>query len=351
MCATLARMRSYSEAEVLQAAERAGIAMDAQDRLRSELSLTGHARGSFEPSHIAYYLGALLICGAMGWFLTDAWDRLSGITLSLIAVVYAALFGAAGYALSRRASMLVPGGLLMAVAVCMTPLFVYGVDRQLGWWPVGDPGGYAKFHLYINGSWVLMEACTILAAALALRLVRFPFLTAPAAYALWYMSMDVPRLFGATLPWHTEAWITVGFGAAMLAIAFFTEGERAQDFAFWFYLFGLLCVTGGLMALGSGKQSGLILFGLLHGAFVLLSVVLQRRVFLVFGAIGIFTFLATEATHFFKDSLGFTFSLTVIGVLMIAAGIFYKKHEVQFAAALEEFVPHRVLHRHKGFAQ
>ena len=343
-------MRSYSETEVLQAAERAGVVEADRLRLQNELRGVTQTHGSFEAAHIAYYFGALLICGAMGWFVTDAWDHLSGLTLFAIALLYAALFGGAAYVLSRRPGMLVPAGMLMTVAVCMTPLAVYGLERQIGWWPMNDPGGYSRFHPYINGSWVVMEAGTILAAAIALRLVRFPFLTAPAAYALWYLSMDLPRLFGASLSFHDLSWITVGFGVVMLAVAFFADGERDLDFAFWFYLFGLLCFTGGLMSLGEGKQSGLLLFGFIHACLVAVSLILQRRVFLVFGAIGIFVFLATEATRFFKDSLSFTVCLTVIGVLMIAAGMFYKKHEVEFAAALEEFVPHRVLHRHKGFA-
>lgn len=343
-------MRNYSETEVLQAAQRAGIGEADRLRLYEELRQATQTRGGFEVAHIAYYFGALLICGSMGWFVTDAWDHLSGLTLFAIALLYAVIFGGTGYFLSRKPGMLVPGGMLMTVAVCMTPLAVYGLERQIGWWPVSDPGGYARFHPYINGSWVLMEACTILASAIALRLVRFPFLTAPAAYALWYMSMDMPRLLGVSLTFHDQAWITVGFGVVMLAVAFFADGERELDFSFWFYLFGLLCFTGGLMALGEGKQSGLLLFGFIHVLLAVLSIILQRRVFLVFGAIGIFVFLATEATRFFKDSLSFTICLTVIGVLMIAAGMFYKRHESEFASALEEFVPHRVLHRHRSMA-
>ena len=339
-------MRTYTEAEVVHAAGRAGISKEGLDRLRAELSGGQADRSGFEAAHVAYYLGALLICGAMGWFVTDAWDHLAGITLFAVAVVYAAVFGGTGYALSRKPSTWVPGGVLTTVAVCMTPLAVYGLERQIGWWPSGDPGAYSHFHPYINASWLLMEACTILAAGIALRIVRFPFLTAPAAYAFWYMSMDAPRLFGLSLTLHTEAWITVGFGVVLLGIAWFADGERELDLAFWFYLFGLLALTGGLLALGSGKQSGLLLFGLLHLLMLPCALVLQRRVFLVFGAIGTFIFLATEATRFFRNSLGFSVALTLIGVVMIAAGIFYKRHEARLSAALFKLMPQRVLHHH-----
>ena len=72
----------------------------------------------------------------------------------------------------------------------MTPIGIYGLERQLGLWPQSYPGSYTQFHPFINANWVFMEIATILAAVLALRSFKFPFLTAPAAYALWYMSMD-----------------------------------------------------------------------------------------------------------------------------------------------------------------
>jgi hypothetical protein len=90
----------------------------------------------------------------------------------------------------------IPGGLLFTIAVCMTPLAVYGLERWTGFWPENDPGEYANFHPYINGSWLLMEVATVAAGLVVLRIWRFPFLTAPIAYALWYMSMDLVALLG-----------------------------------------------------------------------------------------------------------------------------------------------------------
>jgi disulfide bond formation protein DsbB len=107
-----------------------------------------------------------------------------------------------------------------------------------------------------------------------------------------------------------------------------------------------LAFTGGLLAVGSGKQAGLLVFGLLHLFMLPCALVLQRRVFLVFGSIGIFVFLATEATRFFRNSLGFSIALTLIGVAMIAAGIVYKRHEVRLSAALLKLLPTRIVHHH-----
>jgi hypothetical protein len=39
-----------------------------------------------------------------------------------------------------------------------------------------------------------MEVGTILAGSIALKFIRFPFLTFPIAFSLWYMSMDLTPL-------------------------------------------------------------------------------------------------------------------------------------------------------------
>jgi hypothetical protein len=79
---------------------------------------------------------------------------------------------------------------------------------------------------------------------------------------------------------------------------------------------------------------------------IALAIILQRRAFLIFGAIGVFAYLMGEAEGYFRNSLGFTVSLTLIGVLFIAAGIAYKRNERVLEARLSPFVPNRVRHRH-----
>lgn len=206
-------MKTITEIELRSAARSEGVPDEFIDRLLAAIPASisrSEVAPRFEAAHVAYYLGSLLIIGAMGWFVTNAWDRLSGIMLFGIALLYAVVFSGVGRILWSKPVTRIPGGLLTAVAVCMTPLGVYGLERQAGWWPQHDPGGYANFHPYINGSWVGMEAVTILVAAIALRYVRFPFITAPAAYALWYMSMDATSLiFHCSWNFHAQCWISV----------------------------------------------------------------------------------------------------------------------------------------------
>ena len=321
-------MQNISEQRLRTAIERAGFAPEIFDRIQAELANEPEVSSGFEAAHVAYYLGALLIIGAMGWFITNAWDSLSGLALSAIAIAYGAVFGGIGFWLSRKSATKIPGGILTAVAVCMTPLAVYGIERQLGWWPSGDPGSYTRFHPYIDGSWVLMEAVTVLVAAIALRLVRFTFITAPAAYALWYMSMDATALiFGTHWTFKQECYISVAFGVVMMLIAYLVDTQSEPDFAFWFYLFGVLTFTGGLTLMGDGNQFGKAIYCLLHLAMMALAIILQRRVFLIFGALGVFVYLMGEAEGYFQKLIWVYVALTIIGALFIVGGIVLKRNE------------------------
>jgi uncharacterized membrane protein YhdT len=340
-------MQDISEQRLQEAIKRAGLGPDIFERIQLQLVAEPQVASSFEAAHVAYYLGAMLIIGAMGWFITNAWDSLSGLTLSAIAFLYAAIFGGVGFVLFQKTPTKVPGGILTAVAVCMTPMLVYGIERQLGWWPANDPGSYARFHTYINGSWVLMEVVTVLVAAIALRLVRFPFITAPAAYALWYLSMDATAMvFSTHWSFKQECQITVIFGLAMLLLAYLLDSKSNLDFAFWFYLFGLLTFSGGLTLMGDGDQFGKAIYCALHLLLMALAIILQRRVFLIFGALGVFAYLMDEAQGFFQNSFGFTVALTILGILFIAAGIAYKKNETELTQFLYPMIPKRIRHRH-----
>ena len=89
-------------------------------------------RPRFDLVHLLWYAGALIVIGAMGLFTTLAFAQLGGAALAATAVIYAVILAVAGDRLWRR-ELLVPGGLLITIAVTMAPLFVYGMqDRSAG---------------------------------------------------------------------------------------------------------------------------------------------------------------------------------------------------------------------------
>ena len=71
-------MKKITGHQLRSAVERAGLPAGTWEKIEAALAAEPESAAAFEAAHVSYYLGALLIIGAMGWFVTSAWDRLSG---------------------------------------------------------------------------------------------------------------------------------------------------------------------------------------------------------------------------------------------------------------------------------
>lgn len=301
-------------------------------------------RPQFNAANVAYYFGALIVISGMTWFMNLTWEQFGGVGLFAIASLYALCFVLAGKTLWFQQNLRIPGGLLFTIAVCMTPLAIYGLQRTLDLWPQGEPGAYHDYYVWITGSWFFMELGTILAGLIALKFVKFPFLTAPVAFSLWFMSMDLtPLLFGKfNLFWNERLWVSFWFGLACLVVAYWVDIKTtriAEDYAFWLYLFGLLTFWFGMTLMSDGTEWEYFLYFLINLSLMLLSVLLQRRVFIVFGVLGVFGYFGHLAYTIFAGSLLFPLALTVLGVLVIYSGIWYQRQRPTIERAILNAVP------------
>ena len=274
---------------------------------------------------VAYYFGAMLMISAGAWFLGDKWETLGSPGILVTTVIYFAIAAVLGWWL-RGKGFLVGGGLLVTVAVCLVPLITFTIEDILGLWPGTDPGAYQNYYPMIHGSRIAMELATIAAAAVALYFVRFGFLTAPMAFSLWFLSMDVAALiFGDEfLDWNKRAWISVGVGAVTIIVGYVLDRvlrspdkSTSQDFAFWCYLFGLLAFWGGLTSMDGASELNRFLYLLVNLGLVGIAILLKRTVFLVFGAVGVHVYLGHLAYQVFKDSFLFPFVLAFLGLSLI----------------------------------
>ena len=310
----------------------------------AEASATPKIR--FEPIHVLYYAGALLVIGAMGLFATAAFDALGGWALTTIALAYAVGFVWLGQRLWRDPQTRTPGGLSIAVAVSMAPLAIYGVQDALNLWAADKPEGYRDFYPLINGSWIYMELGAVAAAALALRFFPFPFILAIAAVALWFFSMDLAALIAHrhvpdwNADWELRRTVSVLVGLAMIAAAWTLDLKWAAlgDFGFWLHLFGAMTLWGAITA-GSGNEFGKAIYCLFNIAFIALGLFLDRRVYAVFGTIGVALYLGHLASVVFNSTVGFSFALTVIGLVMILAAVQLERRRSAITAYLEASLP------------
>ncbi len=305
----------------------------------------------FDLTHVLWYVGALIIIGAMGLFTNDAFNRMGGWALTGCGLAYAVVAGLAGHYLWTKKQLRIPGGLLIAVAVSMVPMIIFGMQDALDLWRYaqGDPGQYKNFYPYIHGSWIYMEIATVVVAAVAAWFYRFSFILLIAAVALWFFSMDV-AIWLARSPLSSYAYdqqfsirriasIVVGLVVILTAWVMDVKWRDHTNMAFWLHIAGAAAFWGGLTLSDGGTQFEKFLYLLINSGLLGISLFINRRVYAVFGGMGIATYLGQLAQSVFKDMILFSFALSGIGLLIIFLGLMLHKNRERLAAKLDASLP------------
>jgi hypothetical protein len=277
-----------------EAAARGIVSPDQAERLWTFLSSRGGeaageapatgAGARFSFSTALYYLGGMLAVGAMGFFLELGHKRLGGWGVLAISAAYLVVTVALAVRLEAR-GLVLPVVLLATLGVVLVPLGVWGLQRALGI-PVGRHP-------------LLLELAAVVAATAAFVRFRAPALLLPLAATLWLTGLDLASMLlpdgvaaGSSEEQAFRKWCSVGIGVLLLAAAFrMDRGPRpARDHAFWLYLAGLAAAWGGLTLMESHTVVGTLVYLAVNAGLVLVGAALLRRVFTVFGALGVVGF-------------------------------------------------------------
>jgi hypothetical protein len=234
-----------------------------------------------------------------------------------------------GYVL-QRSGFRIAGGLLIFAGTGIVPLFVFTVQRALGIWPDDQTYAYMEFYRIVAQTWILLELISIGVAVIVIWRVRFTLISLLIAFWTWFLSMDITRWVSRSDYWtwsDREQIVSTTIGVGMLGLGVWLQRRTKQDYSFWFYLFGHIIVLSHLSALMLNREGFLgIVYLAVYISFVVASVWLQRRVFLVFGAIGCYSYLSYLAFQVFQGALGFVFALGVIGLLIVLTAVGYQKY-------------------------
>lgn len=331
-----------------QAAEKGLISNDQylalQDFLQSAVQVGREHEQTpkFIMAHFLYYLGGLIAIGAMSLFMTLGFELYGGVGIMLICVCYAII----GMALAQRfyrKNLLIPHTVSLTFVLCLVPLFVFGLQKALGIWVEHE--AYRDYHTWISWQWIYMELATLAVGAVMLYRYRRAFLVLPIAVTLWYLSMDLsPLLFQDYLDWEMRRLVSLYVGLLITGLAFWVDVRRdrrhsQQDYAFWLYVFGVMTFWGAMSLTDSSSE--LAKFGYLCINLLLMGVglVLLRRVFVVFGGLGVAMYLGHLAYDTFKDSMIFPLLLTFIGLGVVYLGVLWQQHETRIHTYLFNSLP------------
>lgn len=293
----------------------------------------------FTFTHVLYYLGGFIAIGAMTLFMNLGWVSFGGAGVFFIALLYAGVGLKLSHAFAAR-NLIIPAGICATFVVFLTPLAIYGLQHWLGVWP--DDSEYRDYHRYIKWHWLYMELGTLAVGVIVAWKYKYPFLVLPIAVTLWYLSMDVAAMVsGGDFSWELRKLVSLYSGLLMIGLAFWIDIRTHQkaDYAFWVYIFGVIAFWGGLSTQQSDSEWSKFLYFCINFSMIAIGVMLVRRVFVVFGALGSCGYLGYLASEVFEDSVLFPVALTFIGLAMVYLGVVWQKHEKSITRKARSVLP------------
>jgi hypothetical protein len=329
----------FTWADIEQWTEQGLIAPEQADAIRRHVEAVGPAveqvqagpeqRRGLNLVTVAYYFGAFMILLAYTFFMGIQWGSLSAGAQAAISAGTIGGLWAIGYVL-RRVGFATAGNLLIFAGTGIVPLLVHTIQRATGLWPDQRAADYSDFYRLILPSWVLLEVISIAVALVVVWLTRFPLVMLLIAFWSWFLSMDLVRWLTDSPTWSwgdEERTISILMGAGMLVIGVILQRVARKDYSLWLYLFGHVIVLAHLGWLSLEHEGAVsLLFPVTYLAFVIASVWLQRRVFLVFGAIGCYIYVSYLAFRVFEGALGFVFALGAVGLLIVFTAVGHQKY-------------------------
>lgn len=329
--------------ENLSAAVTEGIITSNQsDRLFDFLTGQPNVGPSFNFTHLLYYLGGFIAIGAMSSFMNLSWETFGGWGIFYISLLYAGL----GLILTnrfQRNGYVIPAGICATFVVVLTPLAIYGLQQALGLWP--DATVYRDYHRYIKWHWLYIELGTLMVGITIAKIYQYPFLMMPIAATLWCLSMDITVILVGTSPdFELRSLVSMYFGLLMIAGAFWVDirSRNIADYSFWLYLFGVIAFWGGMTSQYPDSELSKFIYFCVNFFMMGLGALLVRRVFVIFGAIGVCLYLGHLASYIFGDSWLFPIALTASGLAIIYLGVLWQKSEPAITAKVRSILPRQL---------
>jgi hypothetical protein len=290
----------------------------AEEDLEAEPEVKERKAG-LNPVTVAYYFGGFLALCSFAAFVGASWNDLSDWALLGLVLVAMLVVGALGFWLRFQRGYPVAGGLLLFVATAVLPIFIITVERLLGAWNPEDSFYDLRFAILGLGLGGLVGALA------TLYFTRFSLVSLLVVALAHLTILDIAQIIGGTGDYGLEVTAAVCGGIILLGIALTLWGKKL--YAFWVKLYGLVGLYIALVSLFTESESTLL--GLLFLAVYLILIGLSLRfrevIYLVFGAIGFYTYIIRLVVDTFEGT-AVPLLLGGIGISIILLAVLYQRY-------------------------
>lgn len=188
-----------------------------------------------------------------------------------------------------------------------------------------------------------MELSTLAVGVVIAWKYKYPLLIMPIAVTLWYLTMGIAVMInGGGYSWELRELVSMYSGLLMIALAFLVDirSYNKADYSFWIYVVGVIAFWGGMTLLNLDSELSKFIYFMINILMIFVGVLIVRRVFVIFGAIGFSGYIGYLASDIFKDSWLFPITLTLLGLFVIYLGVLWQKNELVITTKARSFLPH-----------
>lgn len=301
-----------------------------------------------------YYFGSFVILCAMGYFMSNTITKSTFFAIFSLGSVYALIFAGLGEYLWKKADKL-PASLLYFLFVTMITFLVMVLEKITGLFPhFSEMHKYANFYLACRPALILLAFTAITVGAVVLQKRKAPLLTIPVisgAYSLFYMI--APMLVGNIKDPTTIniLWINLLFSLGLIIIAFIKDRLTEIDYSKWSYIIGAILLYPSIELLVAyyikNVNAEIIqgLIGLIGLTYIVLSLLLQRKIFMFLGVFGFVGYIFHLEFKYITDAPILLPSVILItGLLIFYAGILYHQNREKINEFVDNIIPQKIRH-------
>ncbi|MCK5306882.1 MAG: DUF2157 domain-containing protein [Candidatus Omnitrophica bacterium] len=271
---------------------------------------------TWDISKTLYFIGAAIIFIGIWVFACQQWDELNNISKVLLTLGTALACYITGVILIHYKKIDLIGQSFYFISMLLMPVGLHVVFDIAGF----DIGTY-QVQTLISGT---LLVCYVLSFIV---FKKHLFTIFNIIYGTWfffalsgYLVRINPYFSGSTFNYYRILFV----GISYLLLGFFFSIKNKAVYSRLLYSAGTLGLLSAAFALG-GYEPNQNLFweiiypGLIFG-LIFLGIYLRTRVFLTFSAIYLFAYICKITFEYFKDSVGWSVSLIIVGMFLIAIG-------------------------------
>jgi hypothetical protein len=276
------------------------------------------SKARLNPVTIAYYFGSFLALISFTFFIVVRWEDFSDGERLAATFGVMIVTGALGVWLRFFRDYHVAGGLLLLIATVVFPMFAYTVAELGGFWP----DGRVSFE-ELSYAFLYLSLISLPVAAAMLYLTRFPLISLVVAGLVHFGVSAIGGIFSADQAVVTSAtcgaFVSLGIGLSLLG---------KKNYTFWIKLYGLVGLQIGFTVLFSNSDSTLfgLLFLVVYLVLVVLSLYFQEVIYLVFGVIGVYTYIIRLIVDYLEDTIYFPLVLGIVGISIVVLAVLYQRY-------------------------